>query len=471
MNPIFQALNSGYPADEILNFISKAIPQMGAGIKKAKSYGYPAQQILGFISKNFETEDRRGMSESERHAVNRRADAERAKYGLKAAATAFGAAVVTPLAASAARGALSRALPTNLANMLNPGTSQAGAGPAAASGIAQISPGAVGIAQPASAAMQGMPQQANLPQFSTQQPPVAPVNVAPNISQVAESVQPQGISGNLGDVLVKHTSKDQIDKLIASGNGPKEVAGFLEKFKPKEAKAIEKEAGQPLEKVVEEYLKANPQQQAAQKAEEVTAPEPAEEKPIEKGSTVATPAGVGEVKEIRNGKAIVEVDGKKHAVDENELIEPPIPEKDLADLYDDLISGIEKQTGKQVSRNVEWAGYDPNSNELAYKPHGSDKLYAYADISPEDVELLTGLLTQRKSTGQNFIGAWEAGTESPIGAAMYQLIKKLQAERGGKGNEYKNRYETIYDALEPAKQAAKKRHAERKKKAKKPRSH
>jgi len=118
---------------------------------------------------------------------------------------------------------------------------------------------------------------------------------------------------------------------------------------------------------------------------------------------------------------------------------------------------------------VEWAGYDPNTNELAYKPHGSDKMWSYDDIPPEDVEVLTSLLTQRKSTGENFIGAWQAGTESPIGAAMYQLIKKLQAARGGKGNEYKNKYETIYDALEPAKKAAKERHAERKKKAKKPR--
>lgn len=195
------------------------------------------------------------------------------------------------------------------------------------------------------------------------------------------------------------------------------------------------------------------------------------EKPIkiEKGSTVGSPQGIGEIKAIRNGKAIVEVDGKKHQVDEDELIQSPLPEKDLADLYEDLIGGIEKSTGKQVSRNVDWAGYDPNTNELAYKPHGSDKLYAYEDIEPEDVEILTSLLTQRKSTGENFIGAWSAGTESPIGAAMYQLIKKLQASRGGKGNEYKNKFETIYDALEPAKKALKERHAERKKKAKKPR--
>lgn len=192
--------------------------------------------------------------------------------------------------------------------------------------------------------------------------------------------------------------------------------------------------------------------------------------PIAKKDMVASPHGVGEVREIRNGQAIVEVDGKLHKVKEEELIQSPLPEKDLADLFDDLVSGIEKKTGKQVSRNVEWAGYDPKTNELIYKPHSGDKGYTFDDISKEDKDLLTSFLTQRKSTGKNFIGAWEAGTESPIGAAMYQLIRKLQQERGGKGNEYRNRFETIYDALEPAKLASKEKHAERKKKAKKSRT-
>lgn len=194
------------------------------------------------------------------------------------------------------------------------------------------------------------------------------------------------------------------------------------------------------------------------------------DKSIEKHSTVLSPQGIGEVKEIRNGKALVEVDGKIHKVDEEDIIQSPVTEKELDELYDDLIKGIEKSTGKQVSRNVDWAGYDPKTNELAYKPHGSDRLYAYGDISPEDVELLTSLLTRRKTTGENLIGAWEKDTESPIGAAMYQLIKKLQFERGGKGNEYKNRYDTIYDALEPAKIAKKKKYEEQRKKAKKSRS-
>ena len=176
--------------------------------------------------------------------------------------------------------------------------------------------------------------------------------------------------------------------------------------------------------------------------------------PIKKNDTAISPLGLGTVKGIHNGKAIVEIDGKNHLIDESDLQTSPIAEKDLADLYDDMIDGIEKHTGKDVSRNVEWAGYDPKTNELAYKPHGSD-FYVYDNISPEMKAELESFLTKRKTTGENFIGAWKAGSDSPMGAAMNTLLQRLQKERGGKGNEYRNRFDTIYDAIEPARSASK----------------
>ena len=42
----------------------------------------------------------------------------------------------------------------------------------------------------------------------------------------------------------------------------------------------------------------------------------------------------------------------------HDLIESPISDDELAELHESLIKGIEKRTGEQVSRNVEWAGYD-----------------------------------------------------------------------------------------------------------------
>jgi len=446
MNPILGALRSGYPPEKILQYLQTMMPQMLPAVEKATKAGYSLKTILGFLSRNFETEDRKGLSESQLHAVNRRADAERTKFGIQA----VGVAAASPAAQSMMQSALSRAIPSQLAQGL---------------GNAQE-------ALPSGANQQALPNQGIPPQQQpqqplgnlsnpSQQPPVNPQPSAatqPNIPQPTQPAQAQAIAINPTEILKKNNLTDKIDQLIASGNDVEGITGFFRKFHPDIVKKLEKEGQQDFENIVNSYVadKGKPEKS------EVQMPK------IEKNSTVATPNGVGEVLELRNGQAIVEIDGKKHKVAEDELISPPMPEKDLADLYDDLVSGIEKETGQQVSRNVDWAGYDPNTNELAYKPHGSDKLYVYEDISPEDVEMLTSLLTQRKSTGSNYIGAWSKDTASPIGAPMYQLIQKLQKERGGKGNEYRSRYDTIYDALEPAKIAAKKAHAERKKKAKKP---
>lgn len=189
------------------------------------------------------------------------------------------------------------------------------------------------------------------------------------------------------------------------------------------------------------------------------------EKVKEIGSSVLFPDGkIGKIDSIKQGIAKVNVDGKDRHKNLDELIESPLPEKDLSDIYTDVLSEIKKETGQEVSRNVYWAGYDPNTNELAFIPHlGS--LYVYKDISPEDSKELTSFLTQRKTTGENFIGAWEAGSKSPIGAAMSALIQRLQ-KTAGKGKEYSRKYEKIYDALEPAKLAAKRKYDLEKKAAK-----
>ena len=395
------------------------------------------------------------------------------KKALQAAGTA--ATVSAPFVARAAmplaQAALSRAIPNNLL-------------PAVEGAISQLPP----------------EQTQHIPLQTPPVNPQPPMAAQPNIPQPAQPAQAQAISIDPSQVLDKLHSKTKVDELAKNGNTAETITAYFQKFHPDIVKKAEKESGKDFENVVSEYLVNRPKEDEiipeiqpetkkealpgestvdVQKrlkinygdAANLVAKRDSENEPkIEKHSTVATPNGVGEVLEIRNGQAIVEVDGKKHKVTEDELISSPIPEKDLADLYDDLISGIEKTTGQEVSKNVNWAGYDPKVNELAYMPHGSNKLYVYEDISPEDAEILTNLLTKRKTTGENFVGPWVEGTTSPIGAAMHKLIMKLQAERGGKGNEYKNRFESIYDALEPAVLAKKRKHAERKKKAKKPRT-
>lgn len=461
MSPLIQALDQGYPPEEILGYISKVLPNIAPAIKKATRSGYAVREILGFLSKNFDNEDRRGMSESQRHAANKRSDAASVKHGLKLAASA----VVAPLAASAARSALSRALPTNLTNGLT--QTLANSVPNASPSNPQSPSGSVNPDV-------NMQQQPQLPNQSQALPLQPPVNQTPNnVSQTPNIEQPKVFDTN----IIKNglASRRQIDALIKSGNGPEEIEAYLKKFNPGFIKTIEKEGKGPFKDVVAQYMQEKMRDDAMQpegsqplnqpkigqipQEQEKISPEiekPIEQPKIEKKSIVSSPQGVGEVREIRNGQAIIDIDGKLHKVKEEELEASPLPEKELDELYDDLIKGIESKTGEDVSRMVQWAGYNPETNTLQFLPH-TGKLYKYGNISEEDAALLTDILSTRKSSGENFIGAWKAGSKSPIGAALSKLIRKLQSERGGKGNEYEETHEPIYSAYEPAIEAKKRR--------------
>lgn len=455
-NPIIRGLALGYSAQKLIGFLSKAFPSLSPKIRQARSQGHTAEQILGFLSKSTDRDLPIGASQQQIHSENTKRQEALVKHGLVAAGGA------------AATYALSRAMPNMLQQLSGSGNQQP---PQPANSI--VSPGSTLPPQ--------QPQiQTTQPTNPLQQPP-APSNItqAPQQSQ-ATAIQQASPQVNVSQILSKYPGfASKIEELRKGsyahpqGNDASNIAAYFHSVHPKETKLLEKDAGAPIEKVIEDYLSSSQNQQTEStpslnqenKPEIAETPQIQQEEPskIEKSSTVISPNGVGQVKEIRNGKALIEVDGKKHQVNEEDLISSPIPEKELADLYDDVLRGIEQETGEEVSRNVNWAGYDPNTKELAYRPHNG-KLYIYDDISEEDIEELTSILSQRKSTGQNFIGAWKEGTRSPIGARMFQLIQKLQKERGGKGNEYKNRFEVIYDALEPATRALKEKHAKRKKK-------
>lgn len=470
MNPILSALNSGHSAEEVLQYMSKAIPGIAEPIKRASRLGYNTQQILGYLSKSVAPRQTKGMSESEIHAQNRLEDSQRVKNGLTIAASA----VASPIAANAARSALSRALPAAVQS-LSPSTGQTSI------------PSTSGVAPGAASNTQGMlaqPQQQN-PLPNPSQPPVNGTNIPQQQALPLAEV-------NSTDVLKSANFTSKIDPMIDSGNDAETISAFYKKFNPQAVTQIEKQAAKPFEQVVSEYIQSRtatkppeemPPETGGQEPPKLPRPAPPtrvsgtsslsrksiqetfdKATPPAKGYIVETPDGIGEVKEIRNGKALVEVDGKMRKMLEEELMSPGIPQQDLATLHDELIEGIKRETGKEVSRHVETAGYDPEHKELIYRPWG-DKEYVYDNIDPEDVEMLTNLLTQRKTTGENFIGAWEAGSESPIGAAMHALITKIRnkAKEEGKEKAHKRRYESVYSAYEPAQKASKQKKDEEKK--------
>jgi hypothetical protein len=451
VNPILQAIDEGYSAEDVIKYIAKVMPTLVPKVQKAVSNGYSLKEIVGFLAKSSSNQDISGLSTSQIHARNRQVDSKLAQKGLMAA----GALAASPIAASAVRSAFSRALPRQIVQ-----------GAIHQNGGVDIPVGLSQSQQPI------FPQGQEIQSINqTQKPPLQsssasqpPVN-APNIQQQQQQIQPEVKTINVNELLSKSGLKKHVDELSKRTKDPKQIAALLYNRFPAEMKEFQAKAGKNMEDALQDYLGENPVSDNLKATEEKTTTE--QQPKIEKSSIVASPNGIGQIRSIRNGEALIDIGGKLHKAKEEELIQSPLPEKDLADLYNDVISGIEKESGQQVSRNVYWAGYDPNTNELAYLPHDGG-LYIYDDISPNDAKELTNLLSQRKSTGQNYIGAWTKGSSSPIGAQMYQLIQRLQKERGGKGSEYANKFMKVYDALELAKSAAKKQYEERKKKAKKP---
>ncbi len=452
MNPIFSSLNSGYSPEQILGFLSKMMPGLNSKIGQATRNGYNSKQILGFLSKTFETENRENLSESQRHAVNQRADSERTKHGLKMAATAIAA----PLAASATAGALRRALPASLTAQV-PGSPSGGTpAPTPAQGVIPPTNNTLGANQAPS------PTPNISPNISPQQPPTPQIGLpewlkknqsqsaspqAPNIPtslpqapNISQALNPQRDLKKSVDILKNLGQDGAVKNMLEGGMPAKDVAGVLKTITPKDKlKALEAQEG-GLETLINDYAEEMqqptqeqaPMEPAGQELDAVTseterAEEVSEPKPIEKNQTVSTAQGIGEVKEIRNGKAIVEVDGKKHQVNEEDIEPTLFSDEDIAQKYDELMSAIPEE---HRSGFISWAGYDEDTNEIGFIPRGG-KYEILKNITPEEAKKIKEGKGVARTTGANREGLWVQG-EDTRGGVISQIIhdrrKKNKAE-------------------------------------------
>lgn len=493
MNALTQAVSQGFSAEQIIDFLIRKSPKYAKDINRALGKGFSASQVLQYLGGK--KGDHSLESTLTEHEKTRKTDKERqqniekniGKGALALGAAGLGAYGLSRLG-QAGQAITPEVLPALQKSMTPREGAEINITPRLGFDQKQIE------FQPPNQLMHQAKQLpapqmpgANMPQ------PQPPINPPP------QPTQPNIPKLNYGDILNQVGLKEKVDDMRRI-NPPEVISRFLRyQFPKNKIKEIESHLNMPIENIVSGYIESTPkidenqpqniqqpqqvnqtQQQnqpiQTQPEQNIIQPEPSSQEleiPKEKtnakeiGSSVLLPdGGIGEIQSVNQGIAKVNVDGKDRHKKLDELIEMPLPAKDLADLFDDLIGGIEKKTDQEVSKNVYWAGYDPKTNELAYIPH-LGALYVYKDIAPEDAEKLTSLLTERKTTGENFIGVWEKGTKSPIGAAMSSLIQRLQKQAGGKGKEYSGKYEKIYDALEPAKLEAKKKY-DLEKKASKP---
>lgn len=425
------ALAGGYTQDQVLNFIISSFPQLGRRIKEAKKLGHDSSEII----KLFQGSDQKELANLEKKlevekGYNPSISAQRETLRTSSLTQGMNIGKGLAKAGGSALGAyaLSRALPK---------------------AVQQIAPQLAGQAI---------------------SPTPIPQGPTPNISPAAANITEKQ-EGSIGqNVLNKSPIKTFIERALKMNQSSEDVAAAARKIHPKEVKALEKEAGENLEAILSKYQPETENAQETQlQGQERENMEPAGPKLVETpkeaerpnegetptvGNLALLPNGdIGEVQAIRKGIVKLDVDGKERHKKESELESVPISSPDLADLYSQLTQAIPES---QRSSVINFAGYDPNVNELAFRPHGGG-LYIYKDIPADFADKLKNAMFKAKTTGENFYGAWGAGEESRF-AGLSQLIRDLQKQYGGKGKEYIRKYETLVDFLGAPEAAKKEKH-------------
>ena len=436
MNALTTALGSLSP-QKILEYLMRKSPDLAPKIKSALASGLSAEKVVKFFSKdkNFDKlKDKMENSYSMDRNANPLVQAENTRSQNLGTDMASSLQRHAPKALGAVAGlgvnmALNHALP----NLLK-GSTQEISG--------------------------------KIPETSSQ-PPINPVSPAPSpntpssqpsIPQNPQPVQPQGILNT-----PSQPGKPNINEILTSivSNNPnissEDAAGIIKKLYPDIAKKIEQGNKKPLKDVmdniipvlkgkipnqksptnlqskptnsVEEIIQPTPQngqnppnqpqepQKLEQPSQELDAQPEIERPKIEKASIVAAPQGIGEVKEIRNGQAIVEVDGKKHKVSVDDLEPPAFSEDEIADAYDDLMAKIPEE---HKSGFISWAGYDEDRNVLGFIPRGG-KYEELHNITPEEAQRVKEGKGIARTSGEEREGLWVMG-EDTRGGIISQII-------------------------------------------------
>lgn len=158
-------------------------------------------------------------------------------------------------------------------------------------------------------------------------------------------------------------------------------------------------------------------------------------KAIAKHDVVSSPQGIGEVKEIRNGQAIVEVDGKLTKVKEEDL--QPEPEEvkkakiefNLEDVPEDLRSAPLNEVYAPAHRKHVTIKYNSDVGKDKSKRY----IFFKKDGSPVDEDIIQKLREGSQlpvTSNETFWGAWNAKTQDSRGTVAYHELSKLAQKEG-----------------------------------------
>jgi len=448
VGPIASALALGYTNSQIIQYLVRTFPAYAPQINKALKYGFTPDRIIKYLLKGREGVNQPEVQETE-HELTRKADKQNEKKlekiiggtGLAAAGIGVGlglggqAAIQgiqglmggsvpnnpppPPVAPQAGTLPINPTVPINQQTIANPGGNQLPASP--------VSP-------------QSQLQSQQLQQ--TQQTPLASPPQPPQVSF-------QQLFQDFPEI------RSKIDNLVQSGNNDAStIEAYFKKFGNSTVNKIQNKYGKSFIEFIQEYLSTIPQQQI--KTNQSTIPantqleKPNETPALEEKKVAILPNGdIGNIKSIKGKVVKLDVDGKQKIMNLSKIIQSPLPEKHLGDLYDQL---MENTPEEDKSAAIFWAGYDDKANKLQYIPHGG-ALYTYENIPEEFADKLKNSMFKAKTTGKTTEGMWFAGGASR-GAGLYQLIQDLQKQYGGKGKEYSGKAEPIFDAFRSAREAS-----------------
>ena len=154
--------------------------------------------------------------------------------------------------------------------------------------------------------------------------------------------------------------------------------------------------------------------------------------PIAKKDTVGTPDGIGEVKEIRNGKALVEVNGKIKQIPEEELQPEP---KEVKDSTFDFDPESVPEELRSAPLNEVYLPQDRRHVTIKYNQGLKPIRYIYfrkdnKNIPLDYINKIVKGVQLPITSGLSFWGAWDATKSDSRGASNYEELVKNSQEEG-----------------------------------------
>lgn len=448
MNLITKALTQGHTSENVLDYLFRHFPKHKKQIEKALAQGFTADRIIQFLGggrKEVNRDSSKTLFEQSRDQDKENVSQVKRNIG-KGALLAGGALAST---------ALSRALPQAAQSMLGNEQPQ------------NNNPNTDNIPKLLMKEALGMPPQQGTPQQTltdpSQQPPVNN-SLTPSITQSPQNVQAEGIPLQEAPPLPEPLQK-QVTALLSAGNPIENIAETLKVTQTRLAKEYEKATGVSIGDAVKQFAERNPVQAGkpepmariaapeAKPGHVETAIEPS--KAPETRKTVALPNGdIGEITNIRQGIATVNVNGKELRRKVEELDEEPEGIEEATRHLMKFIPENEKSTAIQNSIHLNLPGAKEGETiPILLTKFWDGKIAWYKGLDESKYKQIALGTYAPKTSGKTSIGEYKPGVIDSRGAAFHDLVRMdpmFSKENKGKTWGYADNEYDALKAMQPA---------------------